>query len=143
MFGEPAIGAFESPSAPSVSVQVGKVGNGYVVHLQARPERKRAPGRPRPEEPFQHLDPDQVIDKMVDGLGALIRSINDKGAGEGWKDDEDRQAIREVVKAMFPSFAGHPQGPPAYDYEAAEQAKSEHLVFQSKEDLIQYLEKNL
>lgn len=143
MFGEPAIGSFESPAVPSVSVQIGKVGNGYTVHLQSRPERPRHPVRPRPEGPFQDLDPDQAIDKMVDGLGALIRSINDKGAGEDWKNDEDRQAIREVVKAIFPSVAGHPHGPPVYDYETMEQAKSEHLVFQEKSDLIAYLEKNL
>lgn len=124
---------------PTVYVELRKVDNGYTIQLRTDPPRPPI----RPEDfqgPYDGMDPDEIIDRMVDGLGAMVRTINDKGAGESWKDGDDRQQVREAFKIMFPQFARHAERivrPPP------EQPRQEHRVFETKKSLMDYLEKNL
>lgn len=123
--------------APSVSVKVDKLGNGYVISLQTHP--KSPPSVVLRQNPFEGMDPDELIDKLIDGMGALLRTIHDEGAGENWKDSDDRSQVREAFRVMFPQMAR------SVDQSVAsyEQPRYDNLVFQSKKDLMEYLDKNL
>ena len=127
----------DGPPSVSVSVQLAKVGNGYTIQLQTHPPMPSA--RPPGPTMFEGMDPDEMIDKMIDGIGALMRTIHDKGAGEDWKASEDRAQVREAFRVMFPPLANKADRavvqyvPPRYD----------NLVFQSKKDLMDYLDRNL
>jgi hypothetical protein len=152
MFGDqPEIGEYlrstSMPMTPTLTVSIGKIDNGYVLKLNTIPKRKM----PRAvASPFAGMDPDEMIDKIVDGMGALIRSINDKGAGEDWKDGEDRVKVREGFKAMFPSLVPPPipkEEDTTFSVNAVivddETPRSESRVFESKADLIKYLSEQL
>jgi hypothetical protein len=124
---------------PTVTVQIAKVGNGYTLQLTTNPKRFPAAVAPEPS-PFEGMSPDEVIDKMVDGAGAVLRRIHDAGAGEDWKEDGDRQQVREAVKAMFPGIARQierSQEPPP------EPSRHESLVFETKAKLMEFIEKEL
>lgn len=145
---EEGVGAYLNPTSvgiplvPTVTVSIGKIDNGYVLKLNTIPKR-RAPRVVAP--PFAGMDPDEMIDKIVDGMGALIRSINDKGAGEDWKTDEDRAKVREGFKAMFPNLVPPPVHADDVAIAVGEDLapRSESRVFESKIDLIKYLTENL
>ena len=135
------------PLTPTLYVSIGKIDNGYILKLHTNPKR-RIPRAVSAPNPFVGMDPDETIDKIVDGMGALIRSINDKGAGEDWKEDGDRAKVRDGFKAMFPSLV--PPPPPSKEELAeleaqvdAETPRSEQRVFESKEALIKYLTEQL
>lgn len=118
-------------------VDIVKVDNGYTVQLQEQIPYEPPTATDYPN-PFEGMDSDEVVDKMIDGMGAAIRAINDKGAGEGWKDDADRQLIREGFKMLFPGLTRRAQ-----PYKAPKQPRFETRVFESKEDLVKYLLENL
>ena len=117
-------------------VQISKVDNGYTLNLQE--QLPREPVVPDFQNPFEGMDPDEIVDKMINGMGAVIRTINDKGAGESWKDDEDRQAVREAFKVMFPGLARSIRPP-----RMPKVPRYEDRVFESKETLLKYLTENL
>ena len=130
---------------PSVVVSVNKVGNGYSLALQTNPKRRMPRAVSPVENPFEGKDPAELIDNMIDGMGALIRAINDKGAGDGdWKGEDDREKVREAFKVMFPGMARNIQQlTEASDEEPQEEPRFESLVFETKKSLMEYLEKNL
>lgn len=125
---------------PLMNISIEKLGNGYVLSLTEYPKMPE-PTVPAPS-PFEGLEPDELIDKMIDGVGALIRAINDKGAGEHWKDEEDRVQIREAFKVMFPQLARQADRL-AGDPSQYQPPRSEQRVFESKDVLVEYLVKNL
>lgn len=131
--------AMPGSGRPSVSVGIGKVGNGYIVKLQTSPVQPKPP-RLAPS-PFVGMDPDELIDRILDGMGALIRTVNDKGAGEDWKDGDDRKQVREAFRVMFPDMARKVDR--AIEPVEYIEPRYEHLVFESKEDLLEYLKTNL
>lgn len=140
------MGAYLSPQSeePSVVVSVQKLGNGYMLELRTSPKRPPLPRPVHVPSPFAGQDPDELIDRMIDGLGGLVRSINDKGAGEEWKDEENRKQVRDAFRVMFPSLTGNidrmVSDEPVQVYE---EPRHEQLVFETKEKLFEYLTKNL
>lgn len=149
MFDAPAEGYISSysPSAlPKLTIQLVKLDNGYVVKLQEA--GRKAPRAIAPvESPFAGLEPDQIIDKLVDGVGAMLRSINDAGAGEDWKGSDNRSQMREAFKLLFPDMARHAEqlARPAElpSDEDMHGPRQESNVFESKEALLEYLKKHL
>lgn len=147
MFGEEAYMPAAVPMTPTMVVTVGKLDNGYVLKMSSIP-------KPRPVQfvahPLAGMDPDEAIDKMIDGVGAFMRAIHNNAAEEDWKKGEDRAKVREAIKELFPSLL-----PPAVQSEpgsavltqesdgAEFRAKSESRVFESKLDLIKYLTEKL
>jgi hypothetical protein len=126
-------------AAPSVSVKIQKVGNGYTLQLTTNPPRPPVAYGAEPS-PFDGMGQDEIIDKLVDGAGALLGRLHDAGAGESWRDDEDRQQVREAFKLMFPGVArqfAHPPGPPPVE------SRHESLVFETKAKLMEFMEKEL
>jgi hypothetical protein len=136
MFGEPAFGVGDLPhqGGPSVVIAIQKLGNGFVTTLQTNP----TPAAVQQGPPIEEADPDEQLDQLIDGLGAFFREINDKGAGEGWKEGEDRQKVRAAARLMFPQFSGQ-----IARYTKSERPRYEQLVFESKDMLLEYLTKNL
>lgn len=131
MFGEPAFAA--GPDTISrCEVQVVCVSNGYVVRITrtVAPE----PVAPPAED---GMTEDERIDLMVDALAAFFGYINDKSAGEGWKDAESREKIRAGFKAMAPSGLTRSNSRQYYEPE------TKQLVFGSKEELLKFLSENV
>lgn len=129
---------------PKLEVNIAKLGNGYTLALQVHPEPPKRRKVQHTPSPFVGQDPDELIDKILDGMSALIRTINDKGAGEDWKDGGDRKQVREAFRVMFPGMATQidravsDEPPPTY-----QEPRYEQLVFESKEKLIEFLTKEL
>jgi len=153
--------AYVAGGEPSLTASIRKVDNGYLLEFSAPP----AP--PTPEEQAliekaaaeaEKLRRDQLdeqiegmdakIDAMVDGITAFMRYIQDKAAGEDWKQDEVKEKVREGFKAMFPQF--NPQRelrglraelaalpPPGGEW------RQESLVFGKLDDLVEFLKANL
>jgi hypothetical protein len=142
------MGAYLSPAfsskAPSVVIDIQKLENGYMLTLTTNPEQPKPRVVERQTSPFVGQDPDEIIDKMIDGFGAVIRAINDKGAGESWKDDEDRAQIREAFRVMFPGVSRQidqvVSDEPVPQYI---EPRHEQLVFETKQKLFEYLMKEL
>ncbi len=128
------VGDLPYQSAPSVSIGIQKLGNGFVTTLQTNPPVVHTHRAPVGGD----LDPDEALDHLIDGIGAFLREINDKGAGEGWKDGEDRQKVRAAARLLFPQFSS-----PTVPEEPQEHPRYEQLVFESKAAMIEYLNKNL
>ena len=124
---------------PTLRITVLKVDNGYNLELASSPRRPQVVA-PVPGA-AEGVSPDEMIDRMVDGMGAFIRSVNDKGAGEDWKEDGDRLKIREAVKTFFPQLAQ--QAARAVTPEDFAMPRHESLVFESKQSLMKFLETNL
>lgn len=132
-------------SAPVATAFVAKVGNGYTIQFHTNPKMP-PPVRIRPvKSPFEGMDPDEIIDRMVDGVGALLRSVNDSGAGESWKESADRQQVREAFKVFFPDFAARAEQltQTQEEQDTVELPRHESLVFEHKEELLAFLAKNL
>lgn len=140
------IGAYAAPVSeePSVIVSVQKLGNGYMIELQTNPKQPERPPVKHAPNPFAGLDPDELVDQIIDGFGSLARSINDKSAGEDWKSDDNRKNVRDAFRLMFPSMSSHiddavsTELPPVYI-----EPRHERLVFETKEKLFEYLTSNL
>lgn len=132
--------SFDGPSPPpSVSVKIQKLGNGYTLQLTTNPPRPPVAYGAEPS-PFEGMEQDEIIDKLVDGAGALLGRLHDIGAGESWKDDAEREQVREAFKIMFPGVArqfSRPAGPPPVE------SRYESLVFETKEKLMEFIEKEL
>lgn len=129
---------------PSVIVSVQKLGNGYMLDLRTNPKRPPLQKPVHSPSPFVGQDPDELIDRMIDGLGGLVRSINDKGAGEDWKSEESRQQVREAFRIMFPGLTSNVDRLVADEPEVPyEEPRHEQLVFETKEKLFEYMTKNL
>jgi len=124
---------------PTLRITVLKVDNGYNLELASSPRHPQAIA-PVPSA-AESMGPDEIIDRMVDGMGAFIRSINDKGAGEDWKEDGDKGRIREAVKIFFPQLAQQAQR--VAHNPLANLPRHETLVFESKQSLMKFLETNL
>lgn len=125
---------------PTLRITVLKVDNGYNLELASSPRRPKAIA-PVPSA-AESMSPDEIIDRMVDGMGAFIRSINDKGAGEDWKEDGDKGRIREAVKIFFPQLA-HAAARAVTTEDFLPMPRHETLVFESKQSLMKFLETNL
>ena len=129
---------------PSVVVQVQKLGNGYVINLRTNPPYPKRRPIARVPSPFVGQDPDELIDRILDGLSAVVRTINDQGAGELWKDEDNRKQVREGFRIMFPSMAATIDSAVSDEPEPVyEEPRNEQLVFETKEKLLEYLTKNL
>lgn len=129
---------------PSVVVSVQKLGNGYMLDLRTNPKRPPLPRPVHVPSPFVGQDPDELIDQILDGMSAIIRTINDKGAGEDWKDEENRKQVRDAFRIMFPSIASQIDRAVSDEPETTyEEPRHEQLVFETKEKLFEYLTKNL
>ena len=140
------IGAYLSPQSeePSVVVSVQKLGNGYMLELRTNPPRPKPRIVKYTPSPFVGQDPDELIDQILDGMSAIIRTINDKGAGEDWKDEENRKQVRDAFRIMFPSIASQIDRSVSDEPETTyEEPRHEQLVFETKEKLFEYLTKNL
>lgn len=148
---EPGAGGFIAigADAPVISLKLAKLDNGYSVELMVNPKLK--PIEEVKEEiatavgaelnPPVEMTQDEIIDRMVDGLGAFLRSINDKGAGENWKGEDEKGKIREAVKLIFPQVSR--QTVPANSYRNYEPPHHESKVFETKAGLMKYLDENL
>jgi hypothetical protein len=126
-----------------LQISIGKVDNGYTVNLLEPPKLPKVEATKSPSEMKEvNVDMDEKIDKMIDGFTAFLRHINDKGAGENWKEDNNREQLREGFKMAFPGLArGAYQTPGAPRHVL--RARHENRVFETKEALIKYLEENL
>lgn len=123
----------------TVDVSISKVGNGYTVQLQTSPPPPKPP-KFQPS-PFVGMDPDELIDRILDGMSALIRTVNDKGAGEDWKDGDNRKQVREAFRVMFPEMARKVDlAVESIEYVTPRQ---DSLVFETKVALMKYLNENL
>lgn len=144
----PAVEGMSRPH-PTLTVAITKLDNGYVVVLQEIPKRKQRKPRvhkPQPN-PFEGMEPDQIIDQMIDGVGAVLRTFRQAEAEEEWKGGEDREKVRTAFKAMFPGLAQQAidmtEKPEPPDPEELRMPRSEQQVFGSPEELMEYLKKNL
>jgi hypothetical protein len=126
----------ETHQVATLQCGIAKLGNGYAITIVRATPRPAPP----PVNPEDEVDPDHAIDKMIDGLGALVRSIHDSGAGETWKSDEDRAHVRAAFKLMFPGMSRHLL---SAGEAFAMPPIPESLVFETKEKLIAYLTEKL
>lgn len=132
---------------PKLTISIGKLDNGYTVALRQSPKRRAPRVHAAPPNPFIGKTPDEIIDNMIDGVGAVLRTFRQAEAEEEWKGGEDREKVRTAFKAMFPALAQQavdmtqePELPPS---EEDIHGRSESNVFESKDALIEYLTKNL
>ena len=140
--GVPAYTMFggSSEPGPSISISIEKVGNGYTLGLQTFPPPPKR--RPPSTSPFAGMETGEVVDRVIDSIGMLSRAINNKGAGEDWKGDEEREKLREGFRALFPGVYNQIEQavePP----EIQVQPRAESLVFESKIALLEFLTKEL
>jgi hypothetical protein len=142
------VGAYLTPEfsnkAPSVLIDIQKLENGYMLTLTTNPEQPKPRIVKHTPSPFVGQDPDELIDRVLDGLSALVRTINDKGAGEDWKDDENRKQVRDAFRVAFPNLSN--QIDQAVSDEPVPQyvePRHEQLVFETKQKLFEYLMKEL
>ena len=112
-------------------VAINKMDNGYTMELYDPPKF------PEEEEEAEIVDEGEKIDKMIDGMVSFAKYFNNRSTGENWKEEDDKEKLREGFKVLFPSFNRGMGQVKAY------QAKNEQRVFENKKDLIEYLEKNL
>lgn len=143
---ESAIGeAFMPRAHPTLTVQVVKMDNGYIVTLQEIP-------RPKPSRrivvpnPFEGKSPDEIIDQMIDGVGAVLRTFRQAEAEEEWKGSEDRETVRTAFKALFPNLAQQAftltEAPESEEDRRRQEPRQEQNVFGSKAELMKYLDQN-
>jgi hypothetical protein len=144
---EPAFLAGGHPSESPLTIGITKHGNGYSIQLSQSPKRRPHRVRELPPNPLEGMDPDQIIDQMIEGVGAVLRTFRDAEVGDTWKEGEDREKVRTAFKTMFPGFTQQavqmtekPE-PPQTDAELY--GRHESLVFESKESLMKYLDENL
>lgn len=132
--GQSAVG-FESGFGDfhTLTVRINKFDNGYAVNLDET--RVNEPVVPPIEK--EATNPDEALDTLIDGMVAFTKFISDRGSGEDWKGDEDREKVRRAIETIFPSVSHHPP------YYRTSSPRSERKVFESKAALIAYLEKNL
>lgn len=133
--------SFLSASAgPTASAEIQKLGNGYVVTFMTNPPRRHPVRQQGP--PLQGKDPDEIIDDLVNGLGAFMRTIREKETGEDWKDSQDRKLIRDGFRQMFPQVVSQIENAAEEPVES-ERPRHEQLVFETKAAMLEYLTKNL
>lgn len=129
---------------PSVVVSVQKLENGYMLELRTNPKQPKPRVVKRTPSPYVGQDPEELIDQILDGMSAVVRTINDKGAGEDWKDEDNRRQVREAFRIMFPSMASQIDQAVSDEPEPVYiEPQHERLVFETKEKLFEYLTKNL
>jgi hypothetical protein len=137
---EPSIGGHINPLRASLAISLVKTDNGYIVDLrEVPPQKKQKPVHQ--ESPFAGKSPDEIIDQMIDGCGAVLRTLRQAETEEEWKGSEDREKVRMAFKALFPSLAQQ-----AFDMSHVEeipQPRHEQKVFESKESMMKYLNENL
>jgi hypothetical protein len=126
---------------PTLTIGLVKTDNGYTVQLQESPKPPPRVKTVSVEASQEEADPDELIDRMVDGMGALMRAIHNDAAEEDWKKDDDKAKVRAAFKAIFPNIVSQVQR--QQNYVPPEEPRYENLVFEKKEDLLKYLEKNL
>ena len=127
-------GARHMGPVPKATVTGVKVSNGYVVSIWTPP--KPEPPPPPPKE--DGMTDDERLDHIVDALAAFIGFINNKGAGEDWKDVESREKIRVGFKAAFPQVAARPM---LHRPRAERPAETQH-VFGTQEEMLKFLKEN-
>lgn len=136
----------EPSSQPKLQVSITKLDNGYVTRLHELKKRKPVPPISPSGNPFVGMTADDIVDKLVDGMGAFLRTINDAGAGEDWKGG-DKAQVREAFKLIFPGIAQNAEQlarqTDQVDEEEAHIPRQETRVFESKESLMKYLDENL
>jgi len=141
-FGEPFGGEYGEPEGyvsmspvkgPTLRVSIERHDNGWLVSLVEPPKHPPAMTKTPPV-----MEESEMIDTMIDGIGALLRHLNDHGAGDDWKGSDDREKLREAFKVMFPGIVS-PRAPVAQ----AAWPRQETRVFDAKAALLSYLEKNL
>lgn len=142
----PAYSAVGAPGhQPRLVVSISKMDNGYTVQLREIPKPKRRVPIAPIESPFIGMEPDEIVDKMIDGVGAIVRSFH--AEAEDWKGSEEREKVREAFKVMFPDFSRQAirltAQPDPVDPDELREPRAESLVFESKESLMAYLDKNL
>jgi hypothetical protein len=127
------------PMVTKSRLELTVVGNGYFVSFMKGVDRRPVAGQgPLDGPPVEAVSEEERIDAMVDAIGAFIRHINNKGAGEDWQSEgaEDREKIRAGFKAMIPASLLH--GHRVYE----PPPEPEQLVFKSKAELIKFIEEN-
>lgn len=127
---------------PTMKVVIARMDNGYVVQLQELQKPKPVPAIEPSENPFFGMSSDDIIDKLVDGMGAFLRTINDAGAGEDWKGG-DKAQVREAFKLIFPGVAQNAEQLTRMRTEEDEDPRRETRVFETKDALMKYLSENL
>lgn len=146
MYQPESIAEYLSPAPrPSLTIQVVKMDNGYVTTLNEVPKRKPRKIRTIPN-PFVGKTPDEMIDQMIDGVGAILRTFRQAEAEEEWKGGEDREKVRMAFKAMFPTLAQQAVDmtqEPDPEEEMPREPRHEQTVFETKDALVEYLTKNL
>lgn len=110
-----------------VIVTISKCDNGYIVNLIEPPkfQKKQAP---------KNLD--EEVDGLIDGIVALNKHMEGT-PGEEWREGNaaDRKRIREAFKKTHPGLM--------HQFEPCPEPRVEQKVFATKEDLFDYLKKNL
>jgi hypothetical protein len=137
---EMGIGSVEGypmyPMEVKASLSAVRVSNGYVLTFRKGTERKSPLHPPSGPPPDGGMSEEEKIDAMVEAIAAFTRHIGDKGAGDEWRDDGDREKIRAGFKALVPaSLLRGPQ-------EHRPPPPPEQLVFQTKSELIKFIEEN-
>jgi hypothetical protein len=146
-FEQPSFLAAGEPSYPPLTIGITKHGNGYSVQLSQSPKRRPHRVHTPPPNPLEGMDPDEIIDQMIDGVGAVLRTFRDAEVGDSWKEGEDREKVRTAFKTMFPGFTQQAvsmtEKPEPPQTDADLYGRHESLVFESKESLMKYLDENL
>ena len=130
-------------SRPSLVVTVTKLYNGYVTVLQETPKQDLQPAIGPAPSPFEGMEPDEIVDKMIDGIGAVLRSFRDSEVGDDWKGSADREKVREAFKVMFPDFVQRAVQLTSQDPVLYKEPRNETRVHESKDSLMLYLDLNL
>lgn len=113
----------------SFNVSISKADNGYRVEGDLHPSCDAVAETSLPDQ-------DEALDGVIDGISAFLRHVHDIGAGEGWKVDDDKEKVRNGVRALFPALSRHTLAVPL-------QTNHKSLVFERKEDLMAWLAKTL
>lgn len=154
---EEPLGQYQAASSLLVNIQ--KTDNGFVVSLYDPPkpltegeierdiQEEEDRLKKQMDEDIGGKSIDERIDAMVDGLIAFQKHIMDRSTGEDWKGDDVKEKIREGFKVMFPQLVGGHRGRRLNimrgSRKPARLPRQETMVFQTVEQLMEYLKKNL
>lgn len=127
-----------------LQISIRKMDNGFVVNLNEPPKRQTEEELEKELEADRPKNPEAQVDALVDGIVAFTKYINDKGAGEDWKDhsEEVKVQMRKGFKIFFPNLNPDRSRRPRRPI-SSYQPRVEQNVFQTKEELLAYIQKNL
>lgn len=133
------------------SAQISKVDNGYLVSFhepgrRASEEELAEYHRKREKEVEASEITDGEIDAMIEGIIAFQRGLMDQSAAEDWKNDDDevRRKMRDGFRVLFlGKRTGGKKRRRVTQMPIGQRPRQEERVFESLEELMKYLKRNL